>query len=73
MEKVLVQALVEKGIKERAEKVLQSMGLSNSVAVRMFLTQVAAQGKIPFEIVEDKKRFKLEAMDSKYNRDNELI
>jgi DNA-damage-inducible protein J len=46
----MVHARVEKAVKERAANALASMGLTVSGAVNMFLTRVAAEGAIPFEV-----------------------
>lgn len=41
---------IEPKIKEKAEKTLNSLGLSISDAINVFLTQVILNGGIPFEI-----------------------
>jgi len=45
-----IQTRVDSKLKENAEKVIASMGLDMTTAIRMFLTQVIEQRKIPFEI-----------------------
>ncbi len=46
----MVHVRLDERIKARAEKALQSMGLSVSDAVRVLLTRVAAEKALPFEI-----------------------
>jgi len=46
----MVHARVEKAVKEQAASALASMGLTISSAVNMFLTRVAAEQAIPFEV-----------------------
>lgn len=45
-----IMTRVEPEIKERAEIVLEQLGISMSTAMTMYLTQIALQRKIPFEI-----------------------
>ncbi|MCY4029688.1 MAG: type II toxin-antitoxin system RelB/DinJ family antitoxin [Acidobacteria bacterium] len=44
----LVQARIDKEIKEEAATVLAAMGLTVSDAVRLLLTRVAKEGALPF-------------------------
>lgn len=41
---------IEPDLKEKSETVLNQLGLSMSVAINLFLRQVALQEKIPFEL-----------------------
>ena len=41
---------IDEGLKERAQDALDKMGLPMSLAVEMFLRQVAEKGKLPFAI-----------------------
>ena len=41
---------VNKDIKEKAEKVFDSLGLTNSQAVNMFFNQVVLNNGIPFDV-----------------------
>lgn len=41
---------VDPSIKERAEAVLEQLGISMSTAMEMYLRQIALQRKIPFEM-----------------------
>lgn len=50
MESKQISVRVDKEIKEKAEKALENMGLTISSAVNMFLTRVANEKRIPFEI-----------------------
>ncbi|MDR2709816.1 MAG: type II toxin-antitoxin system RelB/DinJ family antitoxin [Burkholderiales bacterium] len=45
----LVQARIDGAIKEEASAVLAAMGLTVSDAVRLLLTRVAREKKLPFE------------------------
>ena len=45
-----VHARVEESVKERATVALASMGLTVSSAVNMFLTRVAIEQAIPFDV-----------------------
>ncbi len=45
-----VFARVEPEIKEQAEEILNSLGISMSGAMEMFLRQIVIQGGIPFEV-----------------------
>ena len=46
----MVHIRIDKRVKARATKVLASMGLSVSDAVRVLLTRVAAEKALPFEV-----------------------
>jgi len=46
----IIRARIDVSTKERAQRVLEEMGLNPSVAIRMFLTRIAAEGKLPFAI-----------------------
>jgi DNA-damage-inducible protein J len=46
----MVHVRVDQKMKARAEKALSAMGLSVSNAVRVFLTRVAAEQALPFEV-----------------------
>ena len=47
---MMVHVLVDGRVKAKAEKALAAMGLSVSDAVRVFLTRVAAEQALPFEV-----------------------
>jgi len=49
----LIQARVEKDVKDRAAEILESMGLTVSDAVRILLTRVANEGALPAGLVTD--------------------
>jgi len=49
----LVQARIDADVKERASVVLDNMGLTVSDAVRILLTRVANEGKLPFDFAVD--------------------
>jgi DNA-damage-inducible protein J len=46
----MVHVRMDEKIKERAAKALMAMGLSISDAVRVFLTRVASDQQLPFEL-----------------------
>ncbi len=45
-----VRCRIDPETKKQASEAIESMGLSVSDAIRMFLTRVAAEGAIPFEL-----------------------
>jgi DNA-damage-inducible protein J len=45
-----VRCRIDPKTKEDAAKVIESMGLTVSDAIRLFLTRVASEGAIPFEL-----------------------
>lgn len=45
-----VRCRIDPKTKEDAAEVIESMGLTVSDAIRMFLTRVASEGAIPFEL-----------------------
>lgn len=45
-----VRCRIDPQTKKQASEAIESMGLSVSDAIRMFLTRVAADGAIPFEL-----------------------
>ena len=46
----MVRARIEPEIKERAEAVLEKLGMSTAAAIRLFLTQVALRQAFPVEL-----------------------
>ena len=46
----MVRARIEPEIKERAEAVLEKLGMSTADAIRIFLTQVALRQAFPVEL-----------------------
>ena len=46
----MVRARIEPAIKERAEAVLERLGMSTADAIRIFLTQVALRQSFPLEL-----------------------
>lgn len=49
----LVQTRIDPALKERAAKILDSMGLTVSDAVRILLTRIAKEGALPFDFAVD--------------------
>jgi DNA-damage-inducible protein J len=45
-----VQIRIDKDLKDKAEKALESLGLDLPTAIRIFLTKVVATHSIPFEL-----------------------
>jgi len=50
MTTTMVHVRVEEKVKARADKAFKAMGLSVSDAVRVLLTRVAAEQKLPFDV-----------------------
>ena len=46
----IIRARIESSVKDRANRVFQSMGITASDGIRMFLTHVAAEGALPFAV-----------------------
>lgn len=46
----IVRARVDSDVKEKAEKILERVGLSPSEAVRLFLQQVTLHRGLPFDV-----------------------
>jgi DNA-damage-inducible protein J len=46
----VIRARIEPDLKDEATKVLQSMGLTPSAAIRIFLQQVVAEKALPFTV-----------------------
>ena len=46
----MVHVRLDEKVKQRAERALDEMGLTVSDAVRVFLTRVAAEQALPFEV-----------------------
>ncbi len=44
---------IDDEVKENAESALKAMGLTMSAAITMFLTKVARERRIPFEVTAD--------------------
>ena len=47
---IMVQARVSKELREEAENLFKSMGMSTSEAIRLFFQQVVNYGSLPFQI-----------------------
>ncbi len=50
MSSTMVHVRIDETIKQQASETLQAMGLSLSDAIRVFLTRVVSEQKIPFEL-----------------------
>jgi DNA-damage-inducible protein J len=51
MQDTVVRARVSSALKEDTEKVFDSLGLTTTEAIRMFLAQVRLRGGLPFDVV----------------------
>ena len=51
MHDTVVRARVSSSLKEDTEKVFDSLGLTTTEAIRMFLAQVRLRGGLPFDVV----------------------
>ncbi len=72
MKEAVVRARVDSGLKADAEKVFDTIGISTTEAIRMFLSQVSLRKRLPFEIPDNDdlllpKRLRQEAIDSVYD------
>lgn len=61
----VVRCRIEPPVKNKANKVLEQMGLTMSEAIRLFLTQVVARKALPFpvEVPNAKTRAAMKAAD----------
>jgi len=50
MKTAVVHSRIQPEIKEKAEKILQRLGLSPTEAIRMFYTQIALRNGLPFDV-----------------------
>lgn len=55
MKTEIVRARIEPGIKAKSEEVLAEIGMSQSDAIRLFLTQIAIRGEFPIELKSPQK------------------
>ena len=65
----MVRARIEPNLKQNAERILESLGLSASDAIRMFYKQIELQNGIPFD-VKVPNAVTLEAMKDAENKSN---
>ena len=54
-EKAAINIRVNKGTKQNAEKVLNKLGIPMSVAIDMYLRQIALTDSIPFDLSSKKR------------------
>ena len=64
-----VRARVEPRLKQNAEKVLGSLGLTPTVAVQMFYEQVVQRRGIPFDVALPNKTTRKAMRDAELGRD----
>lgn len=55
METKLVQAKIEKNLKEEAQDVLDKIGLDMATAIRIYLRQIVNEQAIPFKLEAQKE------------------
>ncbi|WP_404714214.1 type II toxin-antitoxin system RelB/DinJ family antitoxin [Sphingomonas sp. MMS24-J13] len=53
----LIQTRIDRDLKDRAAAVLDTMGLTVSDAVRILLTRIAHEGRLPFELAADREAY----------------
>lgn len=51
VKEAIVRARVDEALKRESEDILRQLGLSQTEAIRMFLTQVVRRGGLPFQVV----------------------
>jgi DNA-damage-inducible protein J len=51
MKTAIIHARIEPSTKRKAERVLQTLGLSPTEAIRMFYRQITLRGGLPFAVV----------------------
>lgn len=72
MSSIVVRSRIDNRIKNEADEVLRSMGLTLSDGIRLFLYQVVAQHGLPFSLKAPNK-LTLEAIKAAENGDYEEI
>lgn len=53
----LIQTRIDRDLKDRAAAILDTMGLTISDAVRILLTRIAHEGRLPFELAADREAY----------------
>ena len=53
----LVQARIDGALKERASSVLEGLGLTVSDVVRMLLTRIANEGRLPVDLTVNQEEY----------------
>lgn len=61
MKTAIIQTRIDSELKKSAEAVLESIGIDMTSAIRLFLTQVVNQEKLPFKAVA-KERYNAETL-----------
>jgi DNA-damage-inducible protein J len=64
----IVRSRIQKDVKDNAQEVLSRMGLSMSDALRLFLHQVVAEQRIPFDIKLPKEKTLAALADAETNK-----
>lgn len=73
MKNIPVTARVSEEIKDKAQKVLEKMGLDVQSAIKIMLTKTAHEGKLPFEVSGEKKEFWISYLEDKIKFNVALI
>jgi DNA-damage-inducible protein J len=55
-----LQIRIDSAIKTKAQKTLKDMGMDISSGVKLFLTQLVAEGALPFRPAKDPKKIRAE-------------
>ncbi len=71
MKTAAVHSRIQPEIKEKAESILQRLGLSPTEAIRMFYTQIALRNGLPFDVCIPNEKTVKALEDSKAGRDLE--
>ncbi len=57
MATIVLQTRIDAEIKNKADRLFDSLGLDTTTAIRLFLKQAINQSRIPFEIVPPQEAF----------------
>ncbi len=71
MKTAAVHSRIQPEIKERAEEILQRLGLSPTEAIRMFYTQITLRNGLPFDVSIPNEETKKALEDSRNGRNLE--
>ena len=64
----MIHTRIDQNIKHKAELVFSTLGINTSDAIRLFLTQVALQQGIPFDVKIPNKETRKSIEDSRSNK-----
>ena len=66
-----IHSRIEPEVKEKAESVLQRLGVKPTEAIRMFYTQIALRNALPFDVSIPNQETEAALLDSRLGRDLE--